>query len=241
MRKRSILRQPTEGLLTRPLYRPHSATKQHHLCLQNKLRSVSKGLTVYRCTIRAGQQMPTPTVSKKKVLFVCLGNICRSPTAEAVFKAVVERNGLSEQFEIDSCGTGGGSSNWYRAGGYSYHEGDPADSRMTGAAAARGVTLTSISRPLCPEDLERFDHIIGMDTSNITAIKRAAEHWKSNRSLNVDYMPKLSLMTEHFTSNSKFKSTFDHVPDPYYGGNSGFETVLDLLEDACEGLLQTIL
>lgn len=86
--------------------------------------------------------------STKRVLFVCLGNICRSPSAEAVFTSVVDKAGLSDQFEIDSCGTGGGMKKWYTEGGRSYHTGDPADGRMTEAAAERGIKLTSLSRPL---------------------------------------------------------------------------------------------
>ncbi|EFN58713.1 hypothetical protein CHLNCDRAFT_19837 [Chlorella variabilis] len=170
-----------------------------------------------------------------KVLFVCLGNICRSPSAEAVFKNVVERAGVADQFQIDSCGTGGGSSNCY-------HEGDPADGRMTATARGRGVTLTSRSRPLTPQDLAEFDHIIGMDASNLAAIKRAAEHWRANGGgaapVPADYGAKLSLMTDYLRG-TQF-SQYKEVPDPYYGGQRGFELVLDLLDDACEGLLQSI-
>jgi protein-tyrosine phosphatase len=82
-----------------------------------------------------------------QVLFVCLGNICRSPSAEAVFASAVEKAGLVDKYDIDSCGTGGGMRAWYRTG-TSYHEGDPADARMTAAAAKRGVQLTSVSRPM---------------------------------------------------------------------------------------------
>ena len=129
--------------------------------------------------------------TKKAVLFVCLGNICRSPTAEAVFRSVVEGAGAAADFDIDSCGTGGGSSNWYQAGGFSYHEGDPADGRMTQAAKVRGHDLTSRSRPLVPADFQRFDAIVAMDSNNVAAIKRAAEHWKASHAVPADYAAKV--------------------------------------------------
>jgi protein-tyrosine phosphatase len=105
------------------------------------------------------------------VLFVCLGNICRSPTAEAVFVDVVKKANLTNKYAIDSCGTGGGSSDWYKSGGFSYHEGDDADSRMTAAASRRGVNLTSKSRPLEPQDFTNFQYIVGMDPANMRAME----------------------------------------------------------------------
>lgn len=106
---------------------------------------------------------------RAKCLFVCLGNICRSPTAEAVFTTVAERRGVADAMTIDSCGTGGGSSDWYREGGFSYHEGDAADARMRDHAARRGIRLTSRSRPLTPQDLHTFDYIVAMVRSNKSA------------------------------------------------------------------------
>ena len=150
-----------------------------------------------------------------KILFVCLGNICRSPSAEAVMKKLVKDAGLENYIEIDSAGIMG------------YHEGERADQRMRAHASRRGYVLDSISRPVRTTDFYDFDLIIGMDDRNIDDLKRKAPDLES--------VAKIHQMTEY--SRNKL---YDHVPDPYYGGASGFELVLDLLEDACGGLLETI-
>jgi len=150
---------------------------------------------------------------KIKILFVCLGNICRSPSAEAVFKHLVEKKGASKNYFIDSAGTS------------AYHVGDRADARMRSHAKKRGINLTSISRQFEQEDFDQFDFIVGMDQENMHAMKRKAR--------NQDDLSKLHLMTDF---SKKFK--YNHVPDPYYGGDDGFELVLDLLEDSSEGLYQ---
>ncbi|KAJ8907438.1 hypothetical protein NDN08_007549 [Rhodosorus marinus] len=168
--------------------------------------------------------------SQSSVLFVCLGNICRSPTAEAMFKTVVDRDGKAAAYEIDSCGTGGGNPDWFTDGGWSYHEGDSSDSRMMQTAAKRGIALTSRSRPLNKEDLEKFDRIIGMDSSNYKEIMKAAEYWGPEY---LDLAKKKTSLMLDYSSNNKGKP----VPDPYYGGSDGFEKVLDLLDEACDGLL----
>lgn len=155
-------------------------------------------------------------MEKKKVLFVCLGNICRSPSAEAVFTGMVKKRGLEQAFEIDSAGTSG------------WHEGEPADQRMQSHAVKRGYNLTSISRKFNPDfDFDHFDYIIGMDDENIAALQRMARNGADLR--------KIHKMTD-------FRKTwnYDEVPDPYYGGEQGFELVLDLLEDSCEGLLEKL-
>lgn len=153
---------------------------------------------------------------KKKVLFVCLGNICRSPSAESVFRSLVEKRGLSGTFEIDSAGTSG------------WHVGEPADERMQKHARKRGYFLNSLSRPVKAEsDFEQFDYIVAMDHENLNALRQIAPQ--------PYHLKKLYLMTDfsrHLYS--------DGVPDPYYGGDKGFELVLDLLEDAGEGLLNYI-
>jgi protein-tyrosine phosphatase len=151
---------------------------------------------------------------KKKVLFVCLGNICRSPAAEGVFRTLVEKANLSHRFEIDSAGT------------LNHHEGEQADPRMRQHAQQRGFSLTSIARGIRPEDLSRFDHIITMDHSNYEDVKAMA---------NLSEQHKILPMTSFLQ-----KLSHDHVPDPYYGGPEGFELVLDILEEACAGLLKKL-
>ena len=155
-------------------------------------------------------------MEKKKILFVCLGNICRSPSAEAVFNAKIEQYGQQERISCDSAGTA------------AYHEGEPADYRMRQFARKRGYDLTSISRPVRPkQDFERFDYIVGMDRQNVRDLKAMAR--------NENDLKKIFLMTD-FCTEGKYQS----VPDPYYGGDDGFELVLDILEDACAGLLKHI-
>lgn len=152
----------------------------------------------------------------KQVLFVCLGNICRSPSAEAVFTALIEKQDLTDQVSCDSAGTA------------AYHEGERADYRMRQFAWKRGYDLTSISRPVRPkQDFERFDYIVGMDRQNVRDLKAMAR--------NENDLKKIFLMTD-FCTEGKYQS----VPDPYYGGDDGFELVLDILEDACAGLLKHI-
>ncbi|WP_300285554.1 low molecular weight protein-tyrosine-phosphatase [uncultured Alistipes sp.] len=150
-----------------------------------------------------------------RVLFVCLGNICRSPSAEAVFRGAVERVGLEDCIEIDSAGISG------------YHAGESADDRMSRHAARRGYRLTSISRPVTTQDFDRFDLIVGMDDSNIRDLTRKASREEGRA--------EIRRMTDFCT---QYDDT--EVPDPYYGGAAGFERVLDLLEDACRGLLDYV-
>ena len=147
---------------------------------------------------------------KKKILFVCLGNICRSPSAEAVFKHIVEKNGEANNFIIDSAGTS------------AYHAGDKADARMRSHARKRGIELTSISRQFVSADFDLFDYIVAMDEDNMRALKKLAR--------NAADLEKLYFMTD-FSRNYNY----NHIPDPYYGGDEGFELVLDLLEDANKG------
>ena len=148
----------------------------------------------------------------KKILFVCLGNICRSSSAEGVMKHLVEEAGRADEFLIDSAGI------------LSYHQGELPDSRMRAHAARRGYNLTHLSRPVRTEDFYNFDLIIGMDDRNIDALRDKAPDVESEQ--------KIHRMTDFCRTK-----VIDYVPDPYYGGAQGFENVLDILEDACEGLL----
>jgi protein-tyrosine phosphatase len=153
---------------------------------------------------------------KKRVLFVCLGNICRSPSAEAVFNGLVKKNGLEDDIECDSAGTAG------------YHDGEPADQRMQSHAIRRGYRLTSIARKFDPSvDFDDFDYIIGMDDDNVNDLQDMAS--------NVEDLNKIYKMTDFCSRGGHYS-----VPDPYYGGSEGFELVLDILEDACEGLLNEV-
>lgn len=153
---------------------------------------------------------------KKKILFVCLGNICRSSSAEGVMNHLIAEAGREAEFEIDSAGI------------LSYHQGELPDSRMRAHAARRGYNLVHRSRPVTTEDFFHFDLIIGMDDRNIEDLKERAP--------SIETQQKIRRMTDYCT-----RYTYeDYVPDPYYGGAEGFEHVLDLLEDACAGLLEQL-
>ncbi len=151
-----------------------------------------------------------------KLLFVCLGNICRSPAAENIMNYLIEQNNLGDRIICDSAGTGG------------YHIGSPPDQRMAAAAASRlGIKLRGQARQLKKSDLENFDLILAMDRENyqdILALDPIGQ-----------YQDKVQMMCD-FCSKHSIKE----VPDPYYGGSEGFNRVIDLLLDACDGLLQHI-
>jgi protein-tyrosine phosphatase len=150
-----------------------------------------------------------------KVLFVCMGNICRSPTAQGVFEHLVESQGLSSTIEIDSAGT------------HAYHVGDPPDKRAMQAARKRGVELSGQrARRVTEIDFSEFDYVLAMDRDNydhLLALCPPAQRTKLHLFL-------------HFASDAEE----EEVPDPYYGGLSGFERVLDLIEQAAHGLLTEI-
>lgn len=156
-------------------------------------------------------------MEKYKILFVCLGNICRSPAAQGVMQQLVDEKGLSEQFEIDSAGTSG------------YHNGDLPDRRMRVHAHRRGYELTHRSRRVERRDLEYFDLIVAMDSANATDLSRMAA--------TTDEVRKIVMMGDYLCLQ---RNHYDYVPDPYYEGSEGFELVLDLLEDACENLLNQL-
>ena len=144
-----------------------------------------------------------------------MGNICRSPCAEGIMQFLIKQQGLENEFECDSAGT------------IDYHHGDSADLRMQEHASLRGYELKSIARSFEEEDFENFDLIITMDEDNFQQIQ-----WRDQKR---NYTAKIRRMTDFCSSK-----TFSEVPDPYYGGNQGFENVLDILEDACNGLLDFI-
>ena len=148
----------------------------------------------------------------KRILFVCLGNICRSSSAEEIMRTFIRRKGLEDQIEVDSAGI------------LNYHQGELPDSRMRMHASRRGYNLTHRSRPVCTADFWDFDLIIGMDDRNIQDLK--------DRAPSLETEGKICRMTDFCRHKIA-----DYVPDPYYGGAQGFENVLDILEDACEGLL----
>ncbi len=150
-----------------------------------------------------------------KLLFVCLGNICRSPSAEGIMKHLIAEQHLQDQIICDSAGTS------------SYHIGSPPDRRMTAAAAKRGITLAGKGRQFERSDFEEFDLILVMDKDNYENILWLDREGK--------YQHKVKLMCEFCRSH-----TDREVPDPYYGGEAGFNYVIDLLLDACEGLLEQV-
>lgn len=162
------------------------------------------------------------------ILMLCFGNICRSPAAEAVMKNVLENRNLNEKFFVESCGTGGGSPDWYMDDGFSHHVGSPPDVRMQYAAKQRGFTLDTTSRPLTKEDFDKFDYIVAMDSSNLEAIETARRHW------GIDEPHSKVMLLSEFSSDQSFRGK--GVPDPYYSGQDGFDHALDLIQDACQGL-----
>lgn len=152
---------------------------------------------------------------KQRILFVCLGNICRSPAADAVFRKMAADRGLSEEFEIDSAGTYGG------------HAGELPHEPMREAGTARGYRIDHRSRPFRSEDFDRFDMIVVMDDKNYEDVCRRAP--------DRDALGKVSRMAGYCR-----RFDIDHVPDPYYHGMKAFEHVLDIIEDACAGLLDEL-
>lgn len=148
------------------------------------------------------------------VLFVCLGNICRSPLAEAVFRKVVVEAGLEPRFRIDSAGTSG------------YHDGDPPDARTAEVARRRGVTVAGTSRRVTPQDVAAFDYLVVMDEDNRRAVERLVASSPADAEVRLfrEFDPEAGGDVE--------------VPDPYFGGPDGFEIVHELVERSARGLLE---
>lgn len=163
----------------------------------------------------AGPSNPFPDGrSPVRVLFVCMGNICRSPTAEGVLRALVAERGLDGAVEVDSAGT------------HAFHIGEPADRRMRRVALDRGYELGSSARQVTPEDLDRFDLVLAMDRDNLAELQALNGTGKAGLHLFSDFLPQGSPLD---------------VPDPYYGGHQGFERVLDLVEEGCPAILDHLL
>jgi protein-tyrosine phosphatase len=150
-----------------------------------------------------------------KILFVCMGNICRSPTAEGVMRHLLREQGLEDEIQIDSAGTG------------AWHVGNPPDRRATAAARQRGIVLEGAARQVRPADFEDYDLLLVADRENLADLRAIAP--------GEDARAKVRLLRE-FDPASRGAPDLD-VPDPYYGGPDGFEDVLDLVEAACRGLL----
>jgi protein-tyrosine phosphatase len=154
-------------------------------------------------------------MSQIKVLFVCMGNICRSPTAEGVFTHLVEKQGTRDRFMIDSAGT------------HAYHVGEQPDTRAQQTARQRGIDLSYIrARKFAYSDFEMFDHILAMDSDNYAILLDACP---------VQYQDKIKLFLDFAPERGE-----RDVPDPYYGGQNGFDHVFDLVEDASQGLYSSI-
>lgn len=150
------------------------------------------------------------------VCFVCLGNICRSPTAEGVFRRLVSDAGLTDKINIDSAGTG------------DYHVGESPDARSRSAASRRGYQLTGVARQFQAGDLDTFDYVLAADRSNLQALRRLCSDEQKLRKIHL------------LRSFDPIAPQDAEVPDPYYGGAAGFDEVIDICERACRGLLEQI-
>jgi len=177
---------------------------------------------------RGPRDAPGPSGPPTRILFVCLGNICRSPTAEGVMRSLVEEQGLDGAIELDSAGTGG------------WHVGSPPDARATAAAAARGIALSGAARQVSGEDFERFDLILAMDRANERSLLRLApdENARAKVGLLRRHDPAAGPASDPASDPAPGEDL--DVPDPYYGGPHGFEHVLDLIGAACAGLLAEV-
>jgi protein-tyrosine phosphatase len=150
-----------------------------------------------------------------KILFVCMGNICRSPAAECIFQQLLNKNGLEGKFTCDSAGT------------IDMHAGNPPDHRMQKALRTRNIPVFGSARQVQVEDFEKFDLVLAMDESNLSNLRSLDPNGR--------YAEKIRLFGDYCKSDSGIE-----IPDPYYGGQSGFDTVIDLLEDGCENLINQL-
>ena len=156
-------------------------------------------------------------MKKKAVLFVCLGNICRSPVAEAIFIKLIKERGIEKEFIVDSAGTG------------SWHIGKKADSRMRYSAQNRDIDITSKARQINKSDFEKFNYILTMDNSNYLNVINLKDRESSSDFAKIRKIQDFSYLYKE-----------REVPDPYFGGEDGFDYVIDILEDSVEGFLKSI-
>ena len=152
-------------------------------------------------------------MAKRRVLFVCLGNICRSPLAEGVFQHLVDERGLSDEYDVDSAGTG------------AYHAGEPSDERSQEVARRHGITLTSVARKVVRSDFTSFDLVVAMDRENLHNLQRACPQ---------EHRDKVRMMRGWDPAGE------GDVPDPYYGGPRGFDTVYEIVDRSCRALLDDL-
>ena len=160
-------------------------------------------------------QQPTTSNIMYRILFLCMGNICRSPAGHCVMQHMVDQAGLADRFEIESAGTIG------------FHVGSPPDSRMQEVMRARGIPVIGQSRQLKASDLREYDLILAMDNENLDGARRLDSSGQ--------YTDKIRLFCDYCTEHTETE-----VPDPYYGGDRGFEHVMDLIEDGCRNLLKEL-
>lgn len=202
--------------------RPASTTGRGHLPPPDTLFTVGAGGEPDVAPLRIERMHPRARETNRmvsepiRVLFVCLGNICRSPLAEGVFRQLVAEEGVADRFELDSAGTS------------SYHTGESPDARAAKVARGRGVALGGQARQMTEEDIRRSDYLIVMDTDNLADVERLAERLEPGAELHLlrEFDPEAAGEIE--------------VPDPYYGGPQGFERVHDIVERSCRGLLEHI-
>lgn len=172
---------------------------------------------VYLCTMKDKHVAKEKAMMKKRILFVCLGNICRSPAANGVMQRIISEAGKENEWQIDSAGIG------------SWHVGELPDERMRKAGERRGYVFDHRARQVCKDDFSRFDYIIGMDGENECDLRRLAPSREAARKI----MSMETILAEHPTHNI--------VPDPFYGTTSDFELALDLIEYACDSLAKQLL
>jgi low molecular weight protein-tyrosine phosphatase len=165
---------------------------------------------------------PAPGEPPVRLLFVCLGNICRSPTAEGVMRALVSSEGLEGRIVVESAGTGG------------WHVGSPPDARAAEAAHAHGVALVGTARQVRAQDFEDFDYLVAMDGDNLRALRSLARGAQERA--------KVRLLREFDPASAGGAADAGDldVPDPYYGGEDGFDEVFELVQAACAGLLEQV-